>query len=526
MTGRLNPGPRTRVITAVALAASTVAVGPASAAPTPGQAGGPRVAPSQAAPAADPSLLAALRTKVDQLGQTGDTPPAASPSPTPTPSSTPTAAPTPDPTAPTASADASAQGPVTTTAAPMTQAMPAAALAAYRNAQAALARTDPTCKLSWTLLAGIGTVESDNGQYGGATLDASGVAHPGIIGIALNGSTPGTNVVLDTDHGRWDGDPVYDHAVGPMKFLPGTWAAVGTSAQPGRIANPENINDAALSAGIYLCAGGGELSTEAGQRAAVLRYNNSAAYADTVLALAGAYATGFLAPVNPAATIGTAPATATASNPSAPSGSTAASPTPTPSPTSSTTPASTPTPSATPTPTDSATASPSPADSPATSPTPTPTDSPTASPSPTDTPTTSPTSTPTPSATDSATPTPSPTSSPTPTDSATPTPSASPTPSAAVPGPVTAEVLTLAAPRSVLLTWGPPAGGPAPTGYLVILQTFQDGAWHDVSTLTVADPAASSQVLTVHRGTYRVSVATIDEAGQSDPVTSNPLVVR
>ena len=167
--------------------------------------------------------------------------------------------------------------------------MPARALAAYRAAAATLARTDPGCHLSWTLLAAIGTVESNNGQFGGAVIGGDGVVRPAIIGIRLDGSTPGTGVVRDTDHGVDDGDPVYDHAVGPMQFLPGTWMAYGVSATPGRAPNPENVNDAALTAGTYLCATGLDLSGPQA-RAAVLAYNASDSYANTVLALARAYA--------------------------------------------------------------------------------------------------------------------------------------------------------------------------------------------------------------------------------------------
>ncbi|MGH3330573.1 MAG: hypothetical protein ACRDPJ_04620, partial [Nocardioidaceae bacterium] len=48
--------------------------------------------------------------------------------------------------------------------------IPAAAARAYRNAAAATAVTDPSCQLPWTLLAGIGRVESDHGRYGGSVL--------------------------------------------------------------------------------------------------------------------------------------------------------------------------------------------------------------------------------------------------------------------------------------------------------------------------------------------------------------------
>src|SRR3954447_13459596 len=210
--------------------------------------------------------------------------------------------------------------------------MPAPALAAYRAAEAGLARTDPGCHLTWSLLAAIGTVESGNGRYGGAAVGADGVVSPSIIGIRLDGSTPGTGVVHDTDGGRYDGDAQYDHAVGPMQFLPGTWVAYGVSATRGAAPNPQNIDDAALTAGHYLCSTGLDLSLAgSGARAAVLAYNGSDSYADTVLRLAQAYATEPLADVAVDALTATTPATtAPAPTTPAPTPTRTASPSPTP----------------------------------------------------------------------------------------------------------------------------------------------------------------------------------------------------
>jgi membrane-bound lytic murein transglycosylase B len=168
--------------------------------------------------------------------------------------------------------------------------IPLVALAAYREAAHAADLADPGCHLSWTLLAGIGRVESDHGQFGGATLLSDGTSSMKIIGVALNGH--GTEVVTDTDGGRLDGDPVFDHAVGPMQFIPSTWAAYGVDADGDGIADPFNINDAALAAAHYLCASGLDLSTRAGQVTAVLTYNHSVAYVAEVLGLAAAYAAG------------------------------------------------------------------------------------------------------------------------------------------------------------------------------------------------------------------------------------------
>ncbi len=187
--------------------------------------------------------------------------------------------------------------------------IPAVALNAYRVAAARVDNDDPGCGIDWALLAGIGREESDHGQFAGAVLHADGVSTPRIIGIPLNGH--GTALIPDTDHGRLDGDTVYDHAVGPMQFIPSTWAIYGADANGDGVADVFNINDAALAAARYLCDAGGNLRTHAGQVAAILSYNESDQYLAQVLALADAYRrgipvtgipvgniTGALAPVN------------------------------------------------------------------------------------------------------------------------------------------------------------------------------------------------------------------------------------
>ena len=168
--------------------------------------------------------------------------------------------------------------------------IPTVALNAYRVAAARLANAQPSCGIDWALLAGIGREESDHGRFAGAVLHADGVSTPRIIGIPLNGH--GTALILDTDHGVLDGDTVYDRAVGPMQFIPSTWAIYGTDANGDHKADPFNINDAALTAARYLCAAGGNLRTHAGQVAAVLSYNHSDQYLAQVLALADAYRRG------------------------------------------------------------------------------------------------------------------------------------------------------------------------------------------------------------------------------------------
>jgi len=56
------------------------------------------------------------------------------------------------------------------------------------------------------------------------------------------------------------------------------------------VADPQNIGDAALAAGRYLCAGGKDLATGAGWWQAILSYNNSVIYVQNVFAAADGYA--------------------------------------------------------------------------------------------------------------------------------------------------------------------------------------------------------------------------------------------
>jgi hypothetical protein len=142
------------------------------------------------------------------------------------------------------------------------------------------------------LVAAIGRVESNHGQFAGATLLSDGRSDPPIVGIPLDGR-PGVAEIKDTDGGKWDGDTTFDRAVGPMQFIPSSWATFGVDGDRDGKADPFDIDDAAASAAKYLCrAGGGNLSSEASQRNAVYSYNRSTAYVDTVMALAAVYAGG------------------------------------------------------------------------------------------------------------------------------------------------------------------------------------------------------------------------------------------
>ncbi|MFC4946638.1 lytic transglycosylase [Pseudonocardia sp. GCM10023141] len=168
--------------------------------------------------------------------------------------------------------------------------IPVRVLAAYRHAADLMGAADPGCRLDWALLAGIGRIES--GHAAGGRVDAAGTTRGRILGPVLDGSLPGSTVVTDTDGGVLDGDVRFDRATGPMQFLPATWRSIGADGNADGVADPNNVDDAALGAARYLCAGGGDLSTTAGAIAALFRYNRSAAYGATALAWAQAYRTG------------------------------------------------------------------------------------------------------------------------------------------------------------------------------------------------------------------------------------------
>jgi hypothetical protein len=166
------------------------------------------------------------------------------------------------------------------------------AFLAYASADLTLERERPACGLGWNTLAAIATVESANGTYGGVTVRSDGYTSRPIVGVPLDGGTFGGGRVAaipDTDHGKLDGDPRWDHAVGPFQFLPATWARWGADGNGDGVSSPNQIDDAALAAARYLCASG-PMTTVAGWRSAVLSYNHSDAYANEVAAIANRYA--------------------------------------------------------------------------------------------------------------------------------------------------------------------------------------------------------------------------------------------
>ncbi|NGO45682.1 lytic transglycosylase domain-containing protein [Streptomyces ureilyticus] len=157
--------------------------------------------------------------------------------------------------------------------------IPATVLDAYKKAEAALRESKPGCNLPWQLLAAIGKVES--GQARGGRVDADGTTTAPILGPVLNGN--GFANISDTDGGEFDGDTSHDRAVGPMQFIPSTWAWAGRDGSGDGTKDPNNIYDAALAAGHYLCRLDRDMSVQKELNRAILSYNQSTEYLNLVL---------------------------------------------------------------------------------------------------------------------------------------------------------------------------------------------------------------------------------------------------
>jgi len=167
--------------------------------------------------------------------------------------------------------------------------IPGVPLAAYRHAEQVLGVTQSVCQLHWPLLAAIGRAESGNARDG--QVDAAGRTLGQILGPRLDGS-PGLSRVPDSDQGQLDGDSVWDRAVGPLQLLPSTWRRYAADGDGDGRTDPNDMFDAALTAGRYLCAGGVNLGDPDQLGPAVFRYRHSDSYVTAVRAWAAGYAGG------------------------------------------------------------------------------------------------------------------------------------------------------------------------------------------------------------------------------------------
>ncbi|MFZ2178642.1 MAG: lytic murein transglycosylase, partial [Rhodococcus sp. (in: high G+C Gram-positive bacteria)] len=201
------------------------------------------------------------------------------------------AAPAPE-AAPPALAPVQVTPPLPTSIAQGALGIPVVNVTAYQNAERILSVEQPGCGMHWTLIAGIGRVESTH-AYDGKTDDKGNMLEP-VLGPVLDGHLAGNAVIRDTDGGRLDGDANYDRAVGPTQFLPETWNRYAGDGNGDGNADPQNLFDSALTTGKYLCDGGLDMRDPVQAAKAVHRYNNSAAYVANVLAWSAGYASGIV----------------------------------------------------------------------------------------------------------------------------------------------------------------------------------------------------------------------------------------
>lgn len=164
------------------------------------------------------------------------------------------------------------------------------AVEAYARASLRAARELPSCHLGWTTLAGIGGIESGHGTTDGAYLRKDGRTSKRILGPALDGTSGFAAIPSDAQSMRWHGNDSWDHAAGPMQFIPSTWRKWGSDGNEDGDEDPNNVVDAAYAAARYLCASGADLRTGEGWSRAIFSYNHSNDYVRSVLARANQYA--------------------------------------------------------------------------------------------------------------------------------------------------------------------------------------------------------------------------------------------
>jgi hypothetical protein len=158
--------------------------------------------------------------------------------------------------------------------------IPRGVFPAYRRATANLAVVRPDCGLTWPLLAGIGKAESAHAS--GGKVDVAGTTRGRILGPVLNGRR-GTGRIKDTDEGRFDRDPVWDRAVGPMQIIPTVWTEFGADGNGDGFRNPNNVYDAITTVAVYLCSEGDNLKSPRDLVESLLRYHHSMDFVATVL---------------------------------------------------------------------------------------------------------------------------------------------------------------------------------------------------------------------------------------------------
>ncbi len=141
--------------------------------------------------------------------------------------------------------------------------------------------------LPWTVVAGIGKVESNHGRFGGATMAENGDIAPPILGPVLDGTVAGTRpILLPAGGSPWHTNARFDRALGPMQFLTETFQRFAVDGNGDGVRSPHNAIDAIYSAVGYLCGPDGEA---ADLQDAIFKYNRSEVYVSQVLEFASRY---------------------------------------------------------------------------------------------------------------------------------------------------------------------------------------------------------------------------------------------
>ena len=163
--------------------------------------------------------------------------------------------------------------------------IPETAVAAYGRASL----TAPEgCAIGWSTLAGIGWVESQHGTIDDRILLPDGHSDERVLGPALDGREFAA-IRATARSAALHGNATWDHAMGPMQFIPSTWWTWGRDGDGDGVADPYDIDDAAASAAAYLCHDRHDLTTAKGWNAAVFSYNHDNSYVVAVHAATDRY---------------------------------------------------------------------------------------------------------------------------------------------------------------------------------------------------------------------------------------------
>ncbi|MEU5841834.1 hypothetical protein [Rhodococcus sp. NPDC047139] len=141
-------------------------------------------------------------------------------------------------------------------------AIPELVFYAYRAAEMQLAIDAPECGLPWNLLAAIGRLNS--GHADGGRTDVLGTLTTPVV-------TP-------------------DGLLGPMRLAPAAWERYSADGNADGTADPQNIFDSTLAAGVRMCAEGGNLREPDGEARAAAMFDPSPDYLANVRTWSREYA--------------------------------------------------------------------------------------------------------------------------------------------------------------------------------------------------------------------------------------------